>query len=324
MRLGICGNGKIVRSCLETLRFVEGIETAAICVRPQSLEKGEALSVEFGIPRVYTDYGAMLRGGEIDTVYIGIVNRLHHSYAMGAMRAGIHVILEKPFTPTAAEARELAAFSRERGLFLLEAITNQYNRNYLLIRECLPELGPVKLVQCNYSQYSSRYDAYLKGEVHAAFDPAGYGGALYDIGIYNLHFVVGLFGAPERVSYKANLGWNGVDTSGTAILEYPGFHALCTGAKDSDSPCFAIIQGERGWLRVEGSPSFCPELEISIGGRRERFTGYGTDLRMKEELEAFERIIRTGDRKACDEALSHTVRVLEAIEAAMSDLRRRS
>jgi predicted dehydrogenase len=317
MKIGIAGSGKIVRTALETLRQVDSVSCVALCVRPQSVEKGRALSVEFGIPRLYTDYANLLGDDKVDFVYIGLPNQLHADYARRALEADKQVILEKPFTPTAEEARELAALARERSLFLFEAITNQYNRNYLRIRARLGELGAIKLVQCNYSQYSSRYDRYRNGEVLPAFDPACYGGALYDLGVYSLHFVIGLFGAPQSLHYTANRGWNGVDTSGVVTMTYEDFVATCSCAKDSGSPGYAIIQGERGYMRVEGSPSFCPELEICIGDKREYFHGDDVTLRMKEEFEAFARIWREKDYASCSIALHHTVRVVEALEAAL-------
>ena len=62
-----------------------------------------------------------------------------------------------------------------------------------------------------------------------------------------LHLVAALFGAPKAVRYYAIRAANGVDISGTAILEYEGFHALCTGSKDSTSPSGVILQGEEGY-----------------------------------------------------------------------------
>ena len=67
-------------------------------------------------------------------------------------------------------------------------------KNYQNIQTVLSRIGEIKLIQCNYSQYSSRYDAYLRQEVLPAFDPEQYGGALYDINVYNVHFVQGVFG----------------------------------------------------------------------------------------------------------------------------------
>jgi predicted dehydrogenase len=317
MKIGIAGSGKIVRTALETLRQVDTVRCTALCVRPQSLDKGRALAAEFKISRVYTDYADLLGDEKLDFIYIGLPNHLHTEYARRAMEAGKHVILEKPFTPTAKEARELATMARKQGLFLFEAITNQYNRNYLRIYARLKELGAIKLVQCNYSQYSSRYDRYRQGEVLPAFDPACYGGALYDLGVYSLHFVTGLFGRPQSITYTANRGWNGVDTSGVVTMAYESFVATCVCAKDSSSPGFAIIQGENGYMRVEGSPSFCPELEVCIGGEREHFHGEYASLRMKEEFEAFAYIWKKRDYATCSIALNHTVQVMEALEAAL-------
>ena len=60
----------------------------------------------------------------------------------------------------------------------------------------------MKLVQCNFSQYSSRYDAFCAGETPTSFDPARAGGALMDLNVYNISYVVGLFGEPNQVHYR--------------------------------------------------------------------------------------------------------------------------
>ena len=120
------------------------------------------------------------------------------------------------------------------------------------------------MMLANYSQYSSRYDHYLKGEVDHSFDPEYLGGALRDINVYNIHYAVELFGAPVRTQYYPNTGFNGIDTSGTMVLEYDGFSAVCTGAKDSDGPCFVQIQGEKGYMRIEGKPNVAPNLTVVI------------------------------------------------------------
>ena len=83
----------------------------------------------------------------------------------------------------------------------------------------MSSLGKIKLVQCNYSQYSSRYDKFLAGEIPNVFNPVFSGGALQDINIYNLHFVTGLFGKAKEVKYIANSAENGIDTSGIATIK---------------------------------------------------------------------------------------------------------
>lgn len=315
MKLGIAGSGGIVNTCLETLAHLDFIDTKAICVRPQSRHKGEALAKAYGIVAVYTDYNAMLTDPDIDFIYIGLPNSLHYSYTKAALEAGRNVILEKPFTSTLEEAKELVALATKKQLYLLEAVTNLYSPVFRFVQDMIPKLGDIKLVQCNYSQYSSRYDRYLAGDVAPAFDPACSGGTLFDLNIYNLHSVIRLFGTPEQTSYIPNLGFNRIDTSGVAILRYKNFIATCAAAKDSESPSFVIVQGTKGYVKIHGAPGVCASAEAVIGG--ETFHSQpGPKLRMAPEFEAFETIWQSGDYARCKAEMAHSLAVMEVAEAA--------
>ena len=131
----------------------------------------------------------MLEQADIDTVYIAVPNHLHASFTLQALAAGKHVIVEKPFASTDAEVAQVIEEARARGLFVYEAVSTLYLPNYLRIKEWLPRIGTVKIVTCNYSQYSSRYDAFCAGTVLPAFNPAMSGGALMDLGVvqHQLH-----------------------------------------------------------------------------------------------------------------------------------------
>ncbi len=270
MKLALIGTGKIVQEALKALQQVPQIDCVALFARSHSREKAETFAREYKIDRVYTDYEALLRDNAVDFVYIGLVNSAHYAYAKQALLSGKHVILEKPFTPSYEETAELAALAERLGLYLFEAVTLLHMPNFHAIQEALPALGRIRLVQCNYSQYSSRYDHYKQKVVQPAFDPKLYGGALYDINIYNLNFVVGLFGRPEQVHYMANVGFNGVDVSGIVTLQYGDFLACCSGAKDSASPGFLLIQGEDGFIRVNSAPNVLSSFEISVQGKMEQ------------------------------------------------------
>ncbi|MDO3408901.1 Gfo/Idh/MocA family oxidoreductase [Saccharibacillus sp. CPCC 101409] len=319
MKIGIAGSGGIVRVALEALRQAEGAEAAAICVREPKLALGRELAERFGIGSVYTDYDKMLADPALDFIYIGIVNSLHYDYARRALEAGKHVIAEKPFTSTAEEARELLALAERRRLYLLEAVTTLYSPDYLRARELLGSIGPVRLVQANFSKRSSRYGDYLDGRVLPAFDPAFSGGALYDLNIYNLHLVAGLFGAPREIRYLANIGPNGIDTSGAAALAYPGFVALCCAAKDSDGDNFALIQGENGSIRLDGPPNLCSSLTVTVGGVVEHIEFGAPDNHMVNEFRAFEEIYRTGQWEKSMDTLRHSALVMELAARARRD-----
>lgn len=339
MKLAMIGTGKIIADALFALQPIREIERNAIFARPHSREKGETLAAAYGIRDVYTDYAALLREADIDTVYIGLVNSAHFSYGKEALAAGKHVIMEKPFTSTLAEAKELVGLARAKNLYIFEAVTVLHTPVFEKMKACLGRLGTVRMMMGNYSQYSSRYDAYLEGHVEPAFDPAHLGGALRDINVYNIHYAVALFGSPKGVRYYPNRGFNGIDTSGTLILEYDGFSAVCTGAKDSDSPCYLSVQGEKGWMRIDGKPNVAPNVTVSYvadapDGRAERdaagavvrktvtetFVPEIQHHRMTQEFMDFARIIHAGDRPAADALAAETEAVMQVVETALRQI----
>ena len=266
MKLAIIGTGKIVHEALNALTAVESICVEAIYARPHSAKTGEELARQYGIKEVYTDYDRLLAEADVDAVYIGLINSAHFSYTKAALLAGKHVILEKPLTSTLEEAQELSRISKETGCYVLEAITNIHNRVFGQMKQMLGDLGQIRIAQFTFSQYSSKYADYLNGKIAPTFDPQLSGGALYDMNLYNIYLAVGLFGAPEDVAYYPNLGYNGVDISGIAVLSYPKFKAVCIGTKDTDGPNAAVIQGENGWMRMDGKPNVDNNLEAAVVG----------------------------------------------------------
>lgn len=311
MKIGVVGSGTIVRIALDALAEIEGVKVTAICVREKSLEAGQQLAAQYGIAQVYTDYDIMLRDPEVEFVYIGIVNSLHYEYAKRALQAGKHVIVEKPFTSTFEEAQELLRSAEASRLYLIEAIVTPYSPDYRKVRELLPEIGPIRLMQSNFSKRSSRYGDYLNGRILPAFDPALAGGALYDLNIYNLHMALGLFGRPKEALYIGNIGPNGIDTSGVLTLAYDGFSASCCAAKDSDGECFTLIQGEAGSIRIDGPPNLCSPVTLKTREREETFTFEVPENHMTNEFRLFAEIDHNGEWTRSLEALRHSVLVME-------------
>lgn len=259
MKLGIVGNGMIVKTVLHELEKTDIESTALWC---RSEERGKPVAEAFNIKKVYTDYDAFLKDESFDTVYIGLTNNAHYEYAKKALLAHKHVIVEKPFTSTYSEARDLFRTAVENNVFLFEAMLTRYSANYEAISSHLDEIGELRLVRSTYCQYSSRYDAYLRKEVKPAFDPELSGGALMDINVYNISFVTGLFGAPMNAYYMANIGFNGIDTSGVLTMDYGSFKAVCTGAKDCSGKNGIMIQGTKGWIEVPDRPCFIANVTL--------------------------------------------------------------
>lgn len=317
MKIGTVGTGKIVEEFLDAVNEVENVECAAVYSRKEETARG--LADKYNIKRTYTNYEDLLKDEDINFIYIASPNSMHYEHAYKALQYGKNVICEKPFTSTVEEAEALIKLAKKTKLLLFEAITTLYLPNYKKIKEQLAALGELKLVQCNFSQYSSRYDKFLKGEVTNVFNPEFSGGALADINIYNLHFVIGLFGKAKEIKYTANVAGNGIDTSGIVTLRYNDFVCECTGAKDSESPSFAIIQGTKGYIKLNGQASRCFSFEIGSGGKVETYNEQKFSNRMVYELIDFANIYDNNDLKKCYELLEHTLSVVETAVAARKD-----
>ena len=320
MKLAILGTGKIVDEVLPVLKEINGIELNAILSTPRSLEKAQKLADIYAISQVSSDYDSILANSDVDTIYVALPNHLHYDYAKKALLAGKHVICEKPFTLTLAEFEDLAKIAEQNNRILLEAITNQYLGNFAAIKDNLAKLGDIKIVECNYSQYSSRYDAFKRGEIAPAFDPEKGGGALRDLNIYNIHLVVGLFGKPKTVQYLANMERD-VDTSGILIMDYGHFKAVCIGAKDCAAEIKSTVQGDKGSIAIIGATNTLPELALSLNNQSTTMINENTlNHRMHDEFVAFQMIIEQEDMVATQLALDHSRAVMEVLDAAVESL----
>lgn len=317
MKLAIIGTGMIVKEVLPVLQNIDGIDLVAIVSTPRSLSVAESLALNYGIALATSDYQKVLTSNDVDTVYVAVPNHLHFAYAKEALAAGKHVICEKPFTMTGQELDALIELAQSKGLFLLEAITNQHLPNFTLMKEELARLGTIKLVTCNYSQYSSRYDAFKRGEIAPAFDVNKGGGALRDLNIYNIHLVVGLFGLPNQVLYLPNRERD-VDTSGVLLMDYGTFKAVCIGSKDSSAPITSVIQGDKGSLAVDGPTNSLPQLCLHENGQPPVVLNANSEHhRMSDEFISFEQMIRTDDKVKADALLQHSRAVMTVLDWAM-------
>ncbi|MFI3594237.1 Gfo/Idh/MocA family oxidoreductase [Streptococcus uberis] len=320
MKLTVVGTGKIVEEALPIITATNGIQVQALVSTPRSQEKAKALADHYQIQNLYTDLEEALTNPNTDTVYVATPNHLHYEMTKAALLAGKHVICEKPFTLKEAQAQELAEIAKRKQLILLEAITNLYLENFAVLKEELANLGDIKIVDCNYSQYSSRYDAFKEGVIAPAFDPEKGGGALRDLNIYNIHLVVALFGLPKTVNYLPNME-RGVDTSGILLMDYLDFKVVCIAAKDCSAEVRTTIQGNRGSLIVAGESNTLPQVQVTENGIEPRVINKnGSEHRMVAEFRVFQAIIDERDFERAQEALDHSLKVMKVLDLASQGL----
>lgn len=313
MKISIVGTGMIATEVIKMLRTeAKGIEITSLFTHSNK-EKAQALAKANHIEHIYTDYTQLLREDGADFVYIALINSVHYAFIHEALEADRNVIVEKPFTMTVAEAEELAAMALERKLYLFEAVSPLHTPNFRLVKESLGRIAPIHFVQCNYSQYSSKYDRYLQGDIAPAFDPLSGGGTLNDLNVYNINVVTALFGPPAASRYFANYGHNGIDTSGVMVLSYPTMTATCTAAKDSTSPSFILIQGEKGWIRIPTAANKFGCVEIMEQGKSTSYQRNAYESRLTHEFLDFKDIWERKDYRQMEAWLDISVKVMKTI-----------
>ena len=313
MRIGTIGTGFIVKSILENVQRTEGISCEAVYSRSE--EKGWALAREFGIEKVYTDLNDLCADPEIDFIYIASPNSLHFAHAKKALSSGKHVLCEKPFVPTAAEARELIALAKEKHLLLFEANTTLHHPHFGWIREHLQDLGQLQMISATFCQYSSRYDAFLAGQTPNVFNPAFSGGSLMDLNVYNISFVAGLLGRPDQVAYFPGTHANGIDTHGVLILRYGNVICQCTAAKNASCTNSVQVIGDKGYLDITPTSSNCQYIRMVRRGQED------VELSLPEEQWFYEihSLAKLGNEKAydiCYELLETSLIIVEILEKA--------
>ncbi len=313
MKLGIIGTGKIAPEFIEVCNSFKEVELQAICGTKRSEEKTNELKSVYNIKNAYSDFDEFLND-ELDVVYIAVPNNLHFEIANKVLMSNKNVILEKPFTSTLEEAQKLISLANENNLVIFEAITNQYLPNYLETKKLIKDLGDIKIVQINYSQYSSRYDDFKKGIIAPVFDKAKDGGALVDLGVYNIYFILGLFGTPSMVSYSPNIE-RGVDTSGVMLLDYDNFKCVSICAKDSKAPLSINIQGDKGCIHSKSGSNIYNDFSLlSNNGEEKKYSLNENKHRMYYEVDAFIKHYKSKDKKWFIEQNNKTLDVMKILD----------
>ncbi len=320
LHTAILGAGAVVPEFLTAIHSIPEFQVTTIFGREKSREKVTRFAEEHSIPKVCFQYEEILSDPEIDVLYIALPNHLHYEYAKEALENGKHVIVEKPFTGTYKEAKDLVDTARKKHVFVFEAVSSLYLPNYLETKKLLPTLGDIKIVEMNFSQYSHRYDDFKAGRVHPVFDPEKYGGALMDINVYNIHLAAGLFGRPKAIHYYANLEC-GIDTSGILLLEYSAFICTCIGAKDCSGPCQVSIQGNQGEIVSHDPANTYTSFTYQLYGKAPQEVALNRGFhRMYSEMNTFAKQIKSGDENAVYEENEESLLVMEILDEARTQV----
>lgn len=319
MKLGILGSGEIVKEVLPVLDQIENIDVSAIAARNE--EKLQKLARDFSIENYYTSIESLLENPEIDTIYIALPNNLHFEAMNKAIDYKKNIICEKPFTSNAYETEKIIKKAKANDLMIVEAISHRFIPNSIEAKKRIGELGDIKIVSLNYSQYSSRYDKFKEGIIEPVFSLENSGGALIDLNLYNVAFAVDVFGLPKDVRYFANIEKD-IDTSGIVILDYGDFKVSSVGSKDSAAPIINTIQGTDGTIEIPDALNSFREFNIRKTKEDDKkYFNYNLEdkSRLYYEFVEIEKILRNNDKKKVYDLLNLTQNYMEVLTKARFD-----
>ena len=245
LRWGILGTGGIARLFTHDLNLT-GHTVSAVGSRTQG--SADSFAAEFGIPRAHGSYEALAADPEVDAIYISTPHPFHAEGALLALEHGKHVLVEKPFTLNASEARRVVDLAAEKGLVVLEAMWTRWLPHMIRVRELIASgaLGEVRAVLADHDQKLPADPA------HRINAPELGGGALLDLGIYPVSFAWDVFGAPSSVHAISSPTATGVDRQTAIILGYPGGEqAVLHTQLDARGPSTAVIVGTEARIEID-------------------------------------------------------------------------
>jgi xylose dehydrogenase (NAD/NADP) len=216
LRLGLLSTANINLKLLGGVRAAEGVEAVAIASRDAA--RAEAYAAEHGLDRAHGSYEALLGDPGVDAVYVALPNSLHVPWAIRALRAGKHVLCEKPLTRRPEDAQAAFDEAERAGRVLAEGFMWRHHEQARRLRELVRDraVGNVRLVRAAFSFFGT--DRVGDVRLQQALD----GGGLMDVGCYCVSAMRLLAGEPERVSGRQVSGGDGVDVRFTGTLSFPG------------------------------------------------------------------------------------------------------
>lgn len=264
LRWGVVGAGGIAGVVVPDIAATPGNTVVAVAAR--ALDRAQQFATTHGISRAFGTYDKLFADPDVDIVYVATTHTQHHDVAIAAMRAGKHVMIEKPFTLNATQAREVVAVARESGRFCMEGMWMRMNPSIRRAVEIAQSgrIGTITAVRADLSRLFP-YDP-----AHRLYDLAIGGGALLDLGVYPATFVWLVLGRPDTVQALGSLAPTGSDLTSAMQWGYAGGQVaqiFCSAA--GPSPYTALITGTGGWIRIETRIHRPTAITVGTGGNED-------------------------------------------------------
>jgi predicted dehydrogenase len=245
VKWGILGTGKIARRFMQAAFYVPDAQVVAVGSREQ--HTADQFGAQFGVPKRYGSYDALIGDPEVEIVYVATPHTLHAENTLAALQASKHVLCEKPFTVNAPQAEQVIQAARAAGKFVMDGM---WTRCFPVVREIIRriqtgELGEIRYLQADFG-FRPEFNPTSR-----LFAPELGGGALLDVGVYPVALAFLVLGAPKQIVSHATLGATGVDELCSMLFLYDnGAQAVLSASLQVEMPKQANICGSQARIHM--------------------------------------------------------------------------
>ncbi|XP_042351072.1 trans-1,2-dihydrobenzene-1,2-diol dehydrogenase-like [Plectropomus leopardus] len=266
-RWGICSAGKISHDFSVALRTLSPEDHEIVAVAARDLQHAEEFAKKHNIPRAYGSYDELANAPDIDVVYVGTIHPYHLTAGKLFMKSKKNVLIEKPLAMNSREVEELITAARDNSVFLMEAIWTRFFPVSLEVRRLLGqgEVGEVQMVRADLGAPLTHIPRFSEKNLG--------GGALLDLGIYSLQFILMVFNGerPESIHTTGHCIDTGVDGTAVLVLKFSGNRlAISTCSITMMLSCEAVITGTKGTIKVPNN-MWCP-TSLELNGKEMQFS----------------------------------------------------
>ena len=271
VRWAMVGTGLMSELITKDFQLTENADLKVIVSRTQ--QRAREAAQHFGVPEGSSDYDAVLQRDDIDAIYVASPHPFHFEQASKALNAGKHVLVEKPMTVNAQQARDLISIANSNDRFLMEAMWTAFNPAVLEARKRVSAgaIGTAKFLNVNFGV------AFDFNPEHRLWNKALGGGTVLDQGVYPLSLAHMFFGAPTTIHASGSVSTTGVDDEVIIALTFAnGERAVCVSSMLSSMSCMAEISGTAGRIDLQpefwNSPGFTQTALHGLSDIREAWT----------------------------------------------------
>ncbi len=272
---GLLSTARINRALIKPINASKRTRLLAVASRSQS--SADEYAREWKIPRAHGSYEALLNDPEIDVIYNSLPNHLHAEWTIKALRAGKHVLCEKPIALTLSEIDAMAEAAKETGMVLAEAFMYRHHAQTLKVKEIVDsgELGKIQLIKGAFTFTLDREDNYRW------MTEMG-GGSIWDVGCYPISYARTIVGAePVEVFGWQVTGQGGSDDSFVGQMKFDGgIHAQFDCGFRSPFRSLIEIVGTEATLNIPNpfKPGLKNEIYLTRNDKTKKINISGSEL----------------------------------------------